>query len=358
MKERIFTGKSMRSHGLNRDPFAVPRRRVDWPDCRIPTRRGVLALCLMLVLAFVLSGCSLGTRVQGRKLLGKGSYEQGIERFTEKVAANPDDPVANYFLGRFLLAEERFKPAHEHLLKATRIDPKKPDYFFWLGVAQWSLGRFDQERESYLTVLNLDPDYLQARVYLGHNYLDRKEYPMALEQYSKALDLSDKHPEALYNKALTLGKLGLSEESRSTYKEYLKHYPDGVLGRSAIQFLNERGDFTYRLHALGIRKVPLEWIQFEPGTARLRPEAYPSLRTIGAFLTQNTANRLIIQSFCKGDTALASQRGNEIKEFLLRGYPSVDAGRLEVQAHGRPERVQTGDKIYALDRSIVFKTSR
>lgn len=318
-------------------------------------QRLLIAACLILTAG--LAGCSLGTRIQGEHYLKTSAFDKGIESFSAKVEQDAEDGYANYYLGRFLLAEEEFEKAYPYLERATRLEDDNAEFFFWRGVAQWSLGLSDEERLSYQKALSLDPDHLEAHVYLGHNSLDRKDFHTALAQYEAALELFEHHPDALYNKGLALEKLDRTKAAIDTWKIYLKHYPDGVLGRSAIQYLNAHGDFSYRLHALGIRRVPLEWIRFQPGTAELTWEAYPSLRTVGAFMTQNISSRLTVQSFYTGSQSMAEARGQSIKKYFRESFRSIAPERISVQSYGRPERIMAGGTMFALDSSIVFKAS-
>ncbi len=305
-----------------------------------------------------LIGCAtlgLQTQMQGEKYLSSGDYKTGIEAFSVRVKENPEDAAARYYLGRCFLAEKRAEEASIQLKKAAALNPGKAEYHFWEGVSYWALLDFDSERQSYQRAIALAPNHVPAHVYLGHNYLDKGETAKALSEYETALKLDPQHPEALFNRALALGKLGRSRDEVPAWKEYLKYYPDGSLARKAAENLNRLGDFTYRNHLIGIRLVTLDWIRFQPGESTLDKTAEPSLRVLGSILSINKTIKLEISSYCKGDAALAEARGMSVRKFLADEFPSVDPARLNVSFSGQPEKIVAGGKVYALNYSIAFR---
>ncbi|MFP4516812.1 MAG: tetratricopeptide repeat protein [Desulfovibrionales bacterium] len=312
----------------------------------------VWAFGLFLVM---LSGCAVGQTFQGNYFLNMEEYDKGVEEFSKQLRENPDDPLANYYMGRLLLAREEPQKAMPHLQKALTLDPGKAEYHYWAGVGHWALGQSAKERGRYQKALELSPGHVPARVYLGHNFQDAGELSKALEHYKEALKKEPSHPEALYNRALVLQKMDRKEQEVSAWKEYLDHYPDGPLARNAAQYLNARGDFSYRLHGLGNRRVVLEWIEFLPGTATLHPDAGPSLQVVGEMLQKNEELKLAIESYYTGNATLARQRAEAVQEFLTRRY-GVDPARLPLESFGRAERILAGENLYGLDHSIVFKT--
>lgn len=322
-------------------------------------RNQFLALVTLTLIFLWLAGCaSLGAmqaKSQGEKYLSAGDYRTGIDVFSARVRENPDDAAAQYYLGRCFLAEKRSEEASRHLQKAAELDPKQADYHFWLGVSYWSLLDFDNERRCYQRTVALDPGHVPAHVYLGHNYLDKGEAAEALKEYETALEFDAQHPEALFNRALVLGRLGRSREEAAAWKDYLKCYPDGSLARQAADHLNSLGDFTYRNHLIGIRLVTLDWIRFQPGASSLDRTAEPSLRVVGSILSINKTINLEIASYCKGDAQLAKARGMRVRQFLAEEFPEVDPARLKVSSFGQPEKIATGGKIYALNHSIAFR---
>jgi tetratricopeptide (TPR) repeat protein len=281
-------------------------------------------------------------------------YDEGIQTFSARVNENPEDSTAHYYLGRLLLAKEKTREAMPNLQKASALNPENAEYHFWTGVAHWGLGESVMERARYTRALELNPRNVPAHVYIGHNYQDNGEYLQALEHYTTALKLDSDHPEALYNSALVLQKLGKSQEEVQAWKAYLDRYPDGPLARNAAQYLNGRGDFSYRLHGLGNHRFVLKWIKFLSGRDILHPDAAPSLKLVEETLEKNPRLELTIQSFSKDNLPLARLRAERVKEFIV-SRNRVDPSRIVLEPYGRSELILAGETVYALDHSIVFK---
>ena len=113
--------------------------------------------------------------------------------------------------------------------------------------------QYKNERKSYLKALSLDKKHLQSLIYLAHNFFDANEYKNALTYYSKALKLQAYNKSALYNRALSLKKLGRTPEEKLAWKTYLEYYPAGKLAQNAVRFSNTLGVFDYRNHIIGFK---------------------------------------------------------------------------------------------------------
>lgn len=324
-------------------------------------QRLMIFVMLNMLLLTGLGGCAamggVGTEIQGNYFLTSEDYQGGVQSLTAMVRSNPDDPAAQYYLGRCLLALDKAAEALPHLEGAVRLEPGRAEYHFWQGVAYWGVMDYRQERSSYLRAIDLDKTYLPAHLYLGHNYLDAGLAAEALQEYDVVLSMDPKSPEALHNRAECLRKLGRPQEEIAAWKTYLDLYPDGSLARTAAGHINKQGDFSYRNQLIGVRPVTLEWIKFEPGTGIISSESEPTLRAVGSVLAKNPNIQLEIHSFYKNNLQLAQERGRQVKNFLENQY-GFDPGRLTVRAYGRAERILEGRKIYSLDHSVVFQNRK
>ena len=133
---------------------------------------------LLLSLVLWISGCM---SLKGERLLKNEQYQDGVVTFKSIVQDEPKNAEAQYYLGRFYLAQERPEEALPHLKRAVQGDPAKADYHFWLGVAYWAIRDFESERNSYLKALAKDHKHVPARLYLAHNFLDSGEWQKALD---------------------------------------------------------------------------------------------------------------------------------------------------------------------------------
>ncbi len=301
---------------------------------------------------FLLAGCGVKEQFQGQYYLNSGKTEEGVQTFRRVVAENPDDAKANYYLGRFLLAEEQPKEALPHLKKAASLDPENADYHFWVGFAYGETGQTKLERASYERALALDKNHIQALTSLGHNQLRNKEAELALETYQKVLELWPSSPSALYNLALILKALKRTPEEKLAWQWYLSYYPEGPLARRATTHLNRLGSFDYRLHVLGLRKLVLGRIQFEAFSARVSQNSVFWLDTVGNVLVNAPELKLYVLVYQKINLELARKRAKGVRGLLLERFPSLNEERIGISWFDVPERSETGGQTFSEDASV------
>jgi tetratricopeptide (TPR) repeat protein len=243
---------------------------------------------ILLLLALNTSGCVIrdmgkivNYSITGEHFLTTEQFEKGATNFKDKVASNPENHLANFYYGRFLLGDKQYKNALKYLIKARELNPEEADYYFWTGVAYGSIGQKKSERSNYKKALVINKDHLQSLIYLGNNLLQAKQYTAALSSYDKALAIWPSSPNALYNRSLIQGKLGRNPEAVEGWLEYLSYYPSGAMARLAVNHLNDLKDYSFRNHQLLSRTVTIEKIYFLPFTAELTPDAKKSVEFIG-----------------------------------------------------------------------------
>jgi tetratricopeptide (TPR) repeat protein len=310
---------------------------------------------VLFILMLSLFGC---TSLKGERLFKNEQYQDGLATFKNIVQEEPKNPEAQYYLGRFYLALERPEEALPHLKRAVQGDPAKADYHFWLGVAYWAIRDFESERNSYIKALAIDPQDVPARLYLAHTFLDSGEWQAALDNYDLLLRREPYNPEALYNRALALTELGRPKEETKAWKQYLEYYPQGKWALRAVDHLNELGDFSYRNFTIGYRRVTLEHISFSPNSAKLLSKGKPSLQVLGTILSINDQVWLEIVCYKNGDPSLAAARATAVRDYLLQEFPRLKPSRIGARGIGRKERIKTGSKVYLLDDSTTFITTK
>ncbi len=305
---------------------------------------------LVLIFPLLLGGCAVGqaikNNVQGAHYLQTKNYTEGVTTFRDAVTRDKDNPQANYYLGRFLLAEKKPKQALPYLQKATALDPGDTNYLFWKGVALGEVGKRKQERQAYEAVLKLEEKHLQALIYLGHNLLKDKKYEQALETYKKVLEIWPYSPSALYNRALIAKILKRTPEEKAGWLAYLSVYPSGALAVRATDHLNLLKDFSYQNHYLGARTITLTKIWFTPFTDKLLPGAKLSLDVVGATVANMDKGKLQMIVYLKNDKKLARARAVAIKRYLLEKFPALEAKGIGISWFDQPEtRTIQGKKI-------------
>lgn len=313
-------------------------------------RPWLLGICLLLAVL----NCS---HPSGKHYLENEQYAEGIRVFQDILRQDPSNAAANYYLGRFYLAQEKPEQAMVYLQRATELAPREADYHFWQGVAYWAVMEFEKERLSYQQALALDKNHIPALLYLAHNLLDEGAWKKALAQYDTVLQKDRHNPEALYNRGLALQQLDKPAEEIDAWKGYLKYYPDGRWALRATDHLNGLGDFSYRNFAIGYRRVTLARIPFSPGSAKLPSTGKPSLQVLGSILSINKKIELEIWGYNKNNPALATARAKAVRDYLLQNFPTIDPSRLKYLGQGSAEKVEIEDRTYRLNESISFVTT-
>jgi tetratricopeptide (TPR) repeat protein len=313
-------------------------------------RPWLLNICVILALV------SCG-HTSGKRYLDKEEYEQGILAFQEVLRENSDDPEANYYMGRFYLAQEKGEQAMPYLQRATELEPGQADYHFWQGVAYWAVMDLEKERLCYLRALALDKKHVPAHLYLGHNLLDNGKWEKALVEYDRVVEIDPYNPEALYNRGIAFRQLHRPVEEVEAWKQYLKLYPEGKWALRAADHLNFLGDFSYRNFTIGYRRVTLERIGFAPGTTELLPKSEPSLAVLGSIMSINRKIDLEIVGHKEGEASLARARAEAVRVHLLQKFSDINPSRLVCRGEGTPERVQADERVYLLHDSIAFVTT-
>lgn len=311
----------------------------------------------LIFLATILSGCSMvgfSSTVKGNRYMQSGEYLQAEIEFKKMVREHPDNAIARYYLGRFLLAQHKAAEALPHFQRTITLDPGNADYLFWLGVAYGELGDTETERNHYERALRQNARHPQAHLYLGHLRLRNGEFKQAVKAYDAVLKELPTNAAALYNRALILDIEGKDIAAKSAWLEYLKWYPAGRHARQATDHLNDLGDFSYENHFLGKRAVTLAEIKFQRSTSKVSLSAYPSLRLVGTIAANLNKGTVQVVVHVNGNTALARQRAIEIEKTLKELVPALGADRIRISWFDVPEKVGTGKKVYGKNESVRF----
>lgn len=316
--------------------------------------RRVRTLLIAVGLLALAGGCVVPLK-SGSYYLDKREYSEGIEAQEALLDEDPGNASATYYVGRYYLAMEEPEKAMAYFKRAAELEPDNADYRFWIGVTQWALMNYEAERLAYEQTLVMDPDHVSANLYLGHGYLDERDWARALAQYDKVLKLDRYNPEALYNRAVALGGLGKRTEEVAALKKFLEYYPDGSLAMKAAERLNLQGDFTYRNYIIGKRNVTLRAMAFKQWSDELALESKESLHVLEAIMEEDPKIVLHVVAYKKGDAKGARAMALGIKDYLVSGRV-VAPDRLLPSWFDSAEVVEIGGRRLTVDDSVQFIT--
>ena len=315
-------------------------------------------LIVLAGLIFLLSGCSagqmFGNKFQGNRYLDNKDYRQGELVFRDAVAQDPDAPLANYYLGRFLLAQDKSQQALPYLQKAASLEQSNTDYLFWQGRAQGAVGDLRAERASYLKVLRINAKHVPALTSLGHNQFKQKEYRVAHATYTKVLSLQPNSPSALFNKALIDRIIKHPKDERAGWLAYLKKYPVGDFAAKATGYLNRSGDFSYQNHNIGGQNVSLPRVEFQGLTTTITSTSLRTLNAVGRAAIKEKDRKLQVVVFQQNDKKLAKARAISVRQYLLEKFPALKPERIGVSWFGEPDNTVVQGKTIRNPESVNF----
>ena len=120
-------------------------------------------------------------------LLNEGKYEESIEKFTEAITEDPENPI----------------------------------FYYYRGVAFEKTGDLDSAMEDYQKSVELKPDFILPTANIGKIYAKKKEHEKAIEFYKKAVELGDKDATNYYNYGICLMNLGKKEQAKEVLEKLI-----------------------------------------------------------------------------------------------------------------------------------------
>ena len=133
-------------------------------------------------------------------------FAKAEREFQRTLTLNPNNPTPTLWYGRYYIARNRMSQALEENSRLLEVDPVSP--IFNLGRAEiyYYQRNYDVAIVQASRAIKLYPTYWFPYIWLGSSYREKKMYSEALEQFSKARQLSGDQPVmiALYGHALAV----------------------------------------------------------------------------------------------------------------------------------------------------------
>jgi tetratricopeptide (TPR) repeat protein len=156
----------------------------------------------------------------------------------------PGDPqaalAAKYFLEGSRLDdgdERNMEEAAAAYRRALIVDPDLVPAIVNLANIRYARDELIEAQALYERAINLDPDCFEAHFNLGNIQHDLGRYDRALLSYRDAVALNPGYPDAHFYLAVTLEKVGHSQEAKSHWKAYQDLAPRGEWVELAKEFL-------------------------------------------------------------------------------------------------------------------------
>lgn len=162
------------------------------------------------------------------------------DRATSPLPARPLTSAEQYFLMGSLLDDgtpERQEEAAQAYRRALDEDPDLVAAIINLANIRYARDELIEAQALYERAIGLDPDCFEAHFNLGNIQHDLGRFDRALGCYRDAVALNPGYPDAHFYLAVTLEKLGHSQEAKPHWKAYQELAPKGEWVELAREFL-------------------------------------------------------------------------------------------------------------------------
>ncbi|MBM2815727.1 MAG: hypothetical protein HW421_2489 [Ignavibacteria bacterium] len=122
----------------------------------------------------------------------QNKFKKAEEYARYAVKLDPENHIANYNLGKSLLAMDKVVESIEPFEKAAIRNNKYPHWFIDMGVAYFRNNQFDKAVNAYQRALMLDPNFLIGYTNLGAAYARMNDPKNAKIAWNNALSLDPK----------------------------------------------------------------------------------------------------------------------------------------------------------------------
>ncbi|NIO48261.1 MAG: tetratricopeptide repeat protein [Candidatus Aminicenantes bacterium] len=120
-------------------------------------------------------------------LLNEGKYEESIEKFTEAITDDPENPI----------------------------------FYYYRGVAFEKTGDLDKAMKDYQKSVELKPNFILPTANIGKIYARKREHEKAIEFYKKTVELGDQDATNYYNYGICLMNLGKNEQAKEVLEKLI-----------------------------------------------------------------------------------------------------------------------------------------
>jgi tetratricopeptide (TPR) repeat protein len=122
----------------------------------------------------------------GMAYLKKKMWPEAIPPFLQVIEMSPKFAAAYYQLGVCYQQQKEPQKALEYYQKATDLDPSNPDIPYNSGLILFGLSRIDEAQACFEKALSMKPDDPASLEMAGRCYINRADFPKAIEYLEKA----------------------------------------------------------------------------------------------------------------------------------------------------------------------------
>jgi tetratricopeptide (TPR) repeat protein len=168
-----------------------------------------------------------------------GKYDQANKIFNDLVITEPDNFLANYWIGMGLMVKAQWDAAIPYLKRATELNPNDSLSFFKWGEASYYKGLLVQAAEKFREAMRLSPDNPVVYDWLALIYSRMRNWDTALDFAFKSEEKArminpdnntfNRVVAGVYNeRGLYLAGIGRYSEAIEDYKQAFQRHKDPV----------------------------------------------------------------------------------------------------------------------------------
>jgi arylsulfatase A-like enzyme/Tfp pilus assembly protein PilF len=172
------------------------------------------------------------------KSLGYAGFSGGSNSTTpDNSLPDPKDRIQAYELISDAIAESQhgdYQNSTEKLTAALKTDPSSVPVHYLLGLNYYRLREFPKAIAEFQRVLQLSPDYELAAYQLGLAYARTGEFDQAIQMLKRTLELDGTNFSAAYNLGAAYLKKEMIPEAIASFRQSTEIYPEYAAGHRAV----------------------------------------------------------------------------------------------------------------------------
>jgi TolB-like protein/Tfp pilus assembly protein PilF len=203
---------------------------------------------------------------------------EGAEReFKRAIELNPSYAPAHQFYADFLKSQGRFDEAMAEMGHAQALDPLSLAIGTGVGHVLYLSRQYDRAIEQYQNAIKLNPEFVQARLWFGRPYLQKRMYKEAIAELNHAVALSGGSTISLAMLGHAYAAAGNKKEAEKiseklTERSKHQYVPSYWIAMLRIGFGDKDESFTWLERAFQERSSWLAWAGVEPRFDALRSD--------------------------------------------------------------------------------------